>query len=188
MSDEKDKIIPNHEYDGIQEQDNPLPRWWLMTFYGTIIFAIGYFGYYQLGTGPGQELSFNEEYATLKYEQALKNKSEEPDEKSLAALLGDRGHRDLGAQVFEKRCISCHGPEGGGGIGPNLTDNFWINKKGTLEDIYHIIKVGVPEKGMPPWGGMLPPAEITDVTIFVKSLKGKSPANAKAPQGQEYAN
>ena len=183
----EEELLLDHDYDGIQELDNPLPMWWLATFYITIIFAILYFGYYQFGDG----LSLKEEYAKQSQENKIKLESSAKaaapvlDEASLVALLQDANQVSNGKTVFQKNCASCHGAEGQGVIGPNLTDEYWIHGKGKISDILQTVSNGVLEKGMPAWGPVLKPEEVKQVSIYIKSLKGSNPAGAKAPQGDK---
>jgi cytochrome c oxidase cbb3-type subunit 3 len=100
----------------------------------------------------------------------------------LLALVSDKAAVESGKAVFMKNCVACHGPDGGGIIGPNLTDNYWIHG-GTIAEVYKTVTVGVLEKGMPPWGKMLKPDELERVVAYVTTLHGTTPANPKAPQG-----
>ncbi|HWU45080.1 MAG TPA: cbb3-type cytochrome c oxidase N-terminal domain-containing protein [Bdellovibrio sp.] len=176
-----------HEYDGIIEHDNPLPTWWLWTFFITIIFAFIYYIHYELGGGPTlkQEL-------TVAMDQLEKSKAAGESaapletEDSLKEAFGKDGVVAAGAAVFKSKCVACHGEQLQGLIGPNLTDNFWIHGKGTRIDIVKVIREGVPDKGMPPWGPVLKKDEVYAVTAFILSKKGSNPPGAKAPQGVEY--
>jgi cytochrome c oxidase cbb3-type subunit III len=183
---DKEKLL-DHNYDGIQEFDNPLPGWWLATFYGTIIFAALYIGYYHLGSGrgPNEELATELESVKAKQQTAQQGQPEGPNAEELQAVFADAARRDAGKKIFAEKCATCHGPEGGGLIGPNLTDNYWIHGKGTLVDIATVVSEGVLDKGMPPWKTMLKKDEIYSVVAFVKSLKGSHPSNPKPPQGEE---
>lgn len=182
----KNEPLLEHDYDGIQEYDNPLPGWWLATFYGAIIFSVFYVGYYHFGPGlhPMEELAQN-----LKEMQAAKNAQikAEPEltEAELLAIFGDSNKQAAGKIIFAEKCASCHMADGGGSIGPNLTDNFWIHGKGTLSDILKVVGDGVAEKGMPPWKAMLKKEELLSAVVYAKSLHGKKPANPKEPQGIE---
>ncbi len=177
--------IAGHEYDGIHELDNPLPRWWLISLYLTIVFSLIYFAYYTLGPGP--DLNQELQTALQRLEEKTPHAAGGPDldEVRLAALSQDPHELKEGQAVFEARCVSCHGSKGEGLIGPNLTDSFWIHGKGDLKDIARTIRDGVSDKGMPPWGGMLKKDELYDVAAYVKSLHGTNPPNPKAPQGNE---
>ncbi|GIL17755.1 MAG: hypothetical protein BroJett040_15060 [Oligoflexia bacterium] len=182
---EKDEIIKGHEYDGIQEYDNPLPGWWLTTFYGTIIFAALYYVYYTFMGGPtlSQELE-----AEMKAVPAVQSASADSNmtEDTLAAKFGDQNTIAQGKTVYVAKCLPCHAENGGGLIGPNLTDNHWINGQGTRVGIFKVISTGVTDKGMPAWEQMLKPEELTAVAAFVYSLKGTNVSGGKPPQGQEY--
>jgi cytochrome c oxidase cbb3-type subunit 3 len=179
-NDEK-ALLLDHDYDGIHELNHPLPRWWVMTFYGTIIFAVCYAGYYMVGPGtsPRDDLdhSLAEIYAKRPKEEPIKF-----DEKQLQAAASP-DHAKLGAKVFTTRCTPCHGPAGQGGIGPNLTDDFWLHGSGSIGDIAKVVHDGISEMGMPSWAEVLQPDEVKDVAAYVRSLRGTAPANPKAPQG-----
>lgn len=184
----QDQLL-DHNYDGIQEYNNPLPNWWLVTFYGTIIFAIFYFGYFQLGSGP----SLADELKVAMQEQnALKPPAPaEPQMESEEVLTQKMGAPEVvnaGKVVFAEKCASCHGPQGQGLIGPNLTDNFWIHGTGTRQDIMKVVTTGVLDKGMPAWGTMMKPEEVLAASAFVYTLRGTNPPNPKPPQGNEVKN
>lgn len=176
-------LLMDHEYDGIQEFDNALPNWWLATFYGAIVFSIFYFGYYILGSGPSLVDEFQKAYTKNEIARvAAMAKRPLPTEQQLLALFAQPEEKAKGATIFQARCSSCHGAQGQGGIGPNLTDDYWLHGA-KLSEIVKTVAFGVPEKGMPPWGSMMPPEEVNAVVIHVKTLKGTKPPNPKAPQG-----
>lgn len=178
--------IKGHEYDGIREYDNPLPTWWLITFYGTIIFAAIYWFHYHVSDGP----SIATELATdLKEIEAMKAKSAPAGDPAegvdLAALVKDLGTLESGKTVYTQRCAPCHGALGQGQIGPNLTDSFWIHGNGSVGDVLNVVAKGVTEKGMPAWESMVSPKELQAVSAYVVSLRGSNPPNGKAAEGQE---
>lgn len=178
-----------HEYDGIQELDNPLPRWWLGTFYGAIVFSVLYVGYYHFGPGksPEEDLALDlKRIESARLAQATVDPG--PSEQDFLAIFADAGRRELGHQVYAEKCASCHSIDGGGQIGPNLTDKFWLHGDGSLLAIAQVVGEGVPAKGMPPWKGMLKKEELQNVVAYVKSLRGKTPAVPKAPQGEAFEN
>lgn len=195
MSDEKPKnlifedekpLLLNHDYDGIEEFNHPLPQWWLMIFYATIVFAIIYGGYY-LTVGPSLKEELN---VSLKEIQAG-SKANTPgapngtdDLKAIAAAIRDPEQLAAGEKVFVARCVVCHSKDGGGGIGPNLTDEFWLHGS-HVTDMIKVVREGIPAKGMPPWGAILSPADAVHVVAYVYTLYGKPVANAKAPQGEK---
>ncbi len=179
-----DTLIKDHEYDGIQEFNNPAPFWWQLSFYLSIAFAVVYFGYYVMG--PGRTLD-QELTSGLEEVQALQKKNNGPDVTAdqLLALVKDGPSVARGKAVFESKCASCHAADGGGLIGPNLTDDYWIHDKGEILAIYRVIKDGVLDKGMPPWGAVISAEELSSVTGFVKSIHGQKVAKAKDPQGEK---
>jgi len=182
---EEGPIITGHEYDGIHELDNPLPKWWLATFYLAIVFSIFYFAYYILGSGPTLDEEFQKNMAQFQETLPKSPQGSGVDEAKLLTLAKSPEEIKKGEIVFQSRCVSCHGDKGPGIIGPNLTDNFWIHGKGTLPDIAKVIHDGVNDKGMPSWGPVLKEEELYAVTAYVKSLKGTHPSNPKPPQGEE---
>ncbi len=186
MSEEKnDKNLelPGHNYDGITELDNPLPGWWLWTFLFTIIFAFLYYIHYEVAGGP----TLKQELATA-MQELEKNKQHEPllteTEETLIRAMGGPNVLAAGAEVYNSKCLVCHGTNLQGQVGPNLTDKFWIHGKGTRTDIIKIIREGVLDKGMPNWAQIFSKDEVYAVTAFIISKKGSHPVNPKAPQGE----
>lgn len=181
----EEKVL-DHDYDGIQELDNPLPRWWLLMFYATIVFAPLYIAYYHIGDGKGPDQSLAGDLDTVRgLQKSSAPPAENLDETALAALAADSGKMQVGHEIFELKCASCHGVKGEGGIGPNLTDTFWIHGDGSLSANYKTISTGVLEKGMPAWATMIKPEELNLVVAYVKTLEGTNPNNGKVPQGTE---
>lgn len=191
MSDIKDeildeKLIEGHEYDGIKELDNPLPRWWLWLFFFSIIFAIFYYFHYEIGGGLSSDESLNQDLAEISERKSNVAKLA-PQSNSLGVeeILKNPDQLAEGKKVFIQFCAACHGNQGQGIIGPNLTDAYWIHSKGEFESIITAIKGGFPVKGMPPWEALIPADQIPKIAAFVVSLKGTSPPDPKAPQGDK---
>jgi len=184
---EKDKLILDHEYDGIKELDNPLPRWWLMTFYITIVLAVGYYAYYEFLGGPtsDEELAKQMSYIKAEREKAAVAEEETTAEKDYLALVTNQEVLDRGKAEFMLKCMACHGDKGQGLIGPNLTDDYWLHGDGSVPAILKVMSDGVPEKGMPPWKGLIPAGLQEDVAVYIYSLHGSNPDGAKAPQGEK---
>lgn len=183
MSDARDELL-DHEYDGIREYDNPLPRWWLYLFYGCIVFAVVYVPYYHFGPGPLP----HDEYAA-EMEEAARNAPAVAalDPEALKALVEDPQRVAAGKDLYNRNCVACHGPDGGGLVGPNLTDNHWIHGDGSMVGLVKVISDGVPEKGMIAWKAAMKQGEIESVAAFVATLQGTTPANPKAPEGRQVA-
>jgi cytochrome c oxidase cbb3-type subunit 3 len=183
---ERDRVL-GHDADGIEEYDNPLPGWWVWIFWATIAFSVGYYAWYQLGPGPSAVAVYEEEVKLAAAREARQAAAAgSPTEEALRALARDARAMAAARQVFETRCVACHGPQGQGLIGPNLTDEYWLHG-GTIVDIRRVIEEGVPDKGMIPWKGALQPQEIDAVSAYIASLAGTSPPNPKPPQGDKVA-
>ena len=183
---ERDVPIKGHDYDGIQELNNPLPKWWLATFVGAIIFAIVYYVYFQLGPGPSSSQTLERRMESVKAAQSATTAAQSADDANydIKALLADKDALAVGKEQFMTICVACHGEHAEGSVGPNLTDDYWIHSRGDLKGILQAIRNGFPEKGMPPWGAVVPPDAQAPLAAYVISLRGTNPPNAKAPQGQ----
>lgn len=182
MADQENRLL-DHSYDGIQEYDNPMPRWWVITFWATIVFSILYaLNVPGIGSGKGRIADYEADVAAAK---ALREKLEPSGgatNETLVALLSDAGAVAEGKQTFTTYCAACHREDGGGLIGPNLADDSWIHG-GAATEIHRTIAEGVLAKGMPNWGKVLRPEQVNSVTAYVLSLGGTSPPNPKAPEG-----
>jgi cytochrome c oxidase cbb3-type subunit 3 len=179
-----DAPLADHEYDGIRELDNPAPFWWQLFFYLSIAFAIGYYVYYELGTGASSDFSLNQELTEIRKLQA-KHALVVPGIQEFGKLAATPSIVEAGNRTFAAQCASCHAADGGGLIGPNLTDRHWIHGNGGYADLFKVISAGVLDKGMPAWGGMLKREDLLGVIVHVKGLAGTKPAVAKASQGIE---
>ena len=181
----KQDHLLEHSYDGIQEFDNPMPRWWVYLFWATIIFSILYFfNVPGFGVGKGRIADYDRDIAAAASADA-KRKAAQPAGASgeqLAAMTKDASVVALGKQVFGQNCAACHRADAGGQIGPNLADDYWLHG-GTLEQIHKTVVDGVLEKGMPPWGKVLKPNQLDAVVAYIYTLRGTNPPNPKAPQG-----
>lgn len=170
-----------HVYDGIEEADNELPLWWLFTFYGAVIFAIFYWFYYEgfnVGPSPMQA------YAAELREQA--SQGGEVNDALIEALAIDPSAVAAGRDVFTAQCAVCHREDGGGNIGPNLTDTSWIHGGSPL-NIHDTIRNGVTTASMPAWGAILGPTAVQQVAAYVVTLRNTNVADGKAPQGEVWS-
>jgi cytochrome c oxidase cbb3-type subunit III len=183
LSKEKDMLL-DHEYDGIKELDNSLPPWWLYGFYVTIFIAVGYlFHYHILGTGKLQLEEYKSEIANAEASVAayFEKMGGMVDETNVT-LVEEDARLANGRKIYQANCVACHATDGGGGVGPNLTDEYWIHG-GTINEVFKIIKYGAAEKGMIAWKDLLGPADMQDVASYVLGFQGTEPANPKDPQG-----
>ncbi|MCK5124669.1 MAG: c-type cytochrome [candidate division Zixibacteria bacterium] len=220
MSEEYNEEILDHEYDGIQEMDNNLPKWWLYLFIFTIGWAVLYMLYYHVfQVGYLQEDEYRQEMnpnyirvaeSDLKvlgllpeYHSPYHNPRGDVTPRSLIASHG-KGVRVMmtaatdtvtyitlidptsiseGKNIFLTNCAQCHGNLGEGGVGPNLTDDYWLHKD-DISSIVKSVKYGYPAKGMIPWLGTLKEDDVVKTASFIQTLRGTKPPNGRAPQGE----
>jgi cytochrome c oxidase cbb3-type subunit 3 len=180
-NDSKNPNLMDHEVDGIQELDNLLPRWWVWLFYLTIIFAAVYMGYYHVFKAG--DLQAAEYLKEAKFGDAIKSASMAKFESAIGTIEPSKDSAVLaqGRNMFITYCAPCHRPDGGGLVGPNLCDDYWIHGSQFADNV-KVIWNGIPEKGMVTWKGVLKPNEIMSVASFVYTLRGTQPPNPKPPE------
>lgn len=188
------KLDLGHDYDGIKELDNSVPAWWQWGFALSMVFGVIYiYNYHIAGTKPLQqkELQIAMDIAAAKQAAYLEKSANNVDEKTVKML----GEADIaaGKTLFTKpgACATCHAENGSAivngapGIGPNLTDDYWLHK-GDIGSVFYSIKYGWPEKGMKSWKDDYSPMQIAQLASYVKSLKGTNPTPAKEKQGELF--
>jgi cytochrome c oxidase cbb3-type subunit 3 len=182
VPDTEDKII--HEYDGIKEADNHLPRWWLVTLYVSVGFSAFYWlsaEEFKTTASPGA--AYAEEQARVAAAEAEKLKAMgAASDENLTAMSANSAILAQGQDVFQKNCVSCHGASAGGGIGPNLTDSAWLHGGKPLQ-IYTTVKEGFQKGGMPAWGALIGEEKVRLAAAYIVSLKNTNVPGGKAPQG-----
>ncbi|HUJ56934.1 MAG TPA: cbb3-type cytochrome c oxidase N-terminal domain-containing protein [Kofleriaceae bacterium] len=184
-----DRYLLSHDYDGIQEYDNPLPAWWIATFYGTILFAAVYligFHVAHWGHTPAEKYR-----AALAEYQTKREAREAADlasvsETILATDAADAGVVERGREIFQTRCATCHAPDGRGLIGPNLTDDYQLHGSSRL-DIYKTVHGGAPGTAMPAWGEQLASDDVVAVVAYAITLRNTNAPGGKAAQGNKVA-
>ena len=184
---EESEIELDHVYDGIKELDNVTPPWFTIGFVGSIIIAIVYFWLYQIsGIMPNQIQEYDKAMAqaAAEHEAYLKSGKGQVDENTVT-LLTDAKSIESGKKIFDANCVACHKADGGGQVGPNLTDAYWLHG-GSVKDVFTTIKYGVVEKGMIPWKDDLSGTQIAEVVAYIHTLQGTNPPGAKEPQGEFY--
>lgn len=182
----EEDFLLDHDYDGIRELDNSLPPWWKWGFIVTIVFAGVYLlNFHVLGYGldPEQEYEAEVKVAAARMEAFNAKNKDKIDEKNI--VMADASGIADGKEIYSTVCWACHGKAGEGGAGPNLADDYWLHK-GSLNDIYTSIKIGYPDKGMQSWQKQYSPKQISQLTSYIKTLRGTNPPNAKAAQGDLY--
>lgn len=186
---DEDQLLLDHDYDGIKELDNNLPSWWVYLFYGCIVFGAIYLVRFEIMGGDDQEMELKKEMAQAKIEVAeyMKTAPDMMDEKTVT-LLTDAASLADGKVIFTSNCAACHRADGGGQIGPNLTDNQWI-LGGGIKNLFHTITNGGRDgKGMIAWKGTLKPKEIQKVSSYIISLEGSNPKDPKASEGEVWVD
>ena len=183
----QDEIAFEHAFDGIRELDNKLPPWWVGMFYVSIVIAVAFFMYdVVLDVNGSSGDRYEQEMAVV--EEAKKARlaslGSQIDENSVKQLT-DEAALAAGQAEFVAKCAACHLADGGGSVGPNLTDEYWLHG-GSIHDVFKTIKYGVPAKGMIAWESQLTPPQMQNIASFILSLQGTTPATAKDPQGELY--
>lgn len=183
----EEKQLLEHEYDGIREYDNPLPRWWVNIFWASFVFSIGYFIHYVIAEkGESVRDGYSAEVREAREREAQLAMGDKVSEEGLAKLMANPSILADAKLLFGQRCSPCHGEQAQGKIGPNLTDNSWIHGRGKLMDIHEVVSNGVSAKGMPAWSRQLTPIELNKVVAYVGSLRGRN-VPGKAPEGTPLA-
>jgi cytochrome c oxidase cbb3-type subunit 3 len=186
---EEGEIILDHNYDGIKELDNNLPPWWLYGFYATIIFGVVYMARYHVFNADDQFDEYEIEYAEAnraieEYKKTAKNLVDV----NTVVVLTDASDLNAGKKIFEVNCVACHMADGGGGIGPNLTDEHWI-LGGGIKNVFRTISEGGRDgKGMVAWKNSLKPIEMAQVSSYVLQFQGTTPANPKEAEGDIWVD
>jgi len=178
--------LMDHAYDGIQEYDNPLPGWWSAIFIGSIVFAAMYGFYFHVANwGRTPDQRYAADLADFNDKKSMRDQAEAAhiNEPALARNALDMKLVEHGAEVFAAKCVACHGAEGRGLIGPNLTDSFQLHGS-TRMDVFHTVHDGVSGTAMIAWGEQLAAADILDVVAYVATLRGQNLDGGKAPQGE----
>ena len=181
----EEEIILDHNYDGIKELDNNLPPWWVYGFYATILFGVIYLVRFHVLNEYTQTEEYETEVAEAKLAiEEYKKTAKDLVDVNTVTLLTDAADINAGKAVFTTNCVACHKADGGGGIGPNLTDEYWI-LGGGIKNVFRTISEGGRDgKGMVAWKQTLKPAEIAQVSSYVITLGGTTPAEPKEAQGE----
>ncbi len=183
------EIILDHNYDGIKELDNKLPPWWVYLFYATIIFGVIYLIRFEIYGDYDQDLEYELEVAEAQAQiEAYKKTAKDLVDVNTVALLTEASDISAGKSIFETNCVVCHMADGGGGIGPNLADEYWILGGGIKNVFNTISEGGRAGKGMVSWKQTLKPLEMAQVASYLLSFQGTTPANPKAAEGDLWVD
>jgi len=178
--------VREHAFDGIREYDNPMPFWWTAIFWLTFAFSVPYFFYYTFGVGERVEQAYERDLGEFYEAQAAMLGDISADVPTLVSLSHDPKMRLAGQALFRSNCATCHGSDGGGGTGPNLTDDRYLNVR-EITDLHRVIRDGVVGKGMPEWGSRFSDPQLVLLAAYVAGLRGAETEAPKAPQGEAIA-
>ncbi|MCK0160816.1 cbb3-type cytochrome c oxidase N-terminal domain-containing protein [Allomuricauda sp. F6463D] len=183
------EIVLDHDYDGIRELDNVLPPWWVYLFYASIVFAVVYMVRFHIIGDYDQEMEYEREVAAAQLAiEEYKRTAKDLVDASTVEFLSDESDLAAGEKIFQSNCVACHMADGGGGIGPNLTDQYWI-LGGGIKNIFTTISEGGRDgKGMIAWKQTLKPAEMAQVASYIITLEGNTAANPKDPEGEIWVD
>lgn len=183
------EIILDHNYDGIKELDNNLPPWWVYMFYATILFAVIYLVRFEVFDDYDQEQEYETAVAAAQIEiDEWKKTAKNLVDVNTVVLLTDAADINAGKAIFQSNCVACHKADGGGGIGPNLTDRYWI-LGGGIKNVFNTISEGGRSgKGMVAWKQDLKPLEMAQVASYVLGFEGTTPAEPKAAEGDLWSD
>lgn len=186
---EEHEIILDHNYDGIKELDNKLPPWWVYMFYATILFAVVYLVRFEVYNDYSQAEEYEAEVAQAEIEIAeWKKTAKNLVDVNTVTLLTETEDLSAGKKIFSEKCVACHKADGGGGIGPNLTDEYWI-LGGGIKNVFNTVSEGGRDgKGMVPWKTELKPLEMAQVSSYILSLQGTTPAEPKVAEGEIWVD
>ncbi|KAA5823463.1 c-type cytochrome [Algibacter amylolyticus] len=186
---EETEIILDHNYDGIKELDNNLPPWWVYSFYISIIFAAVYLLRFHVFDGYTQIDELETELADARIAlEAYKKTAKDLVDFNTVTVLTDAADVKAGQAIFQSNCVACHMADGGGGIGPNLTDDHWLLGGGIKNVFKTISEGGRSGKGMIAWKAQLKPAQMAQVASYVLTLQGTIPANPKPAEGDIWVD
>ena len=182
------ELMLDHDYDGIKELDNVLPPWWVNLFYATIIFGVIYLVRFHVMDAYTQAEEFEQEVqlANAELEKMKANSPKEEITLDKVVMLTDDASLAKGKEIFTNACAACHKADGGGIVGPNLTDEYWINGGG-IKNVFKLISEGSKNNpSMVAWNKTLESTDIQKVASYVLSLQGTKPAGAKPAEGEKW--
>lgn len=184
--DEEQKLLLDHDFDGIKELNNKIPPWFMAIFYATIIWSVIYMvDFHILGSGNVQEDEYAEEVRIAEMEREILNRSGSLVNEETVTRLNDDIALASGKDIYIKNCAACHGMGGEGLVGPNFADDYWIHGGG-IKNIFKTVKYGVPQKGMISWQTQLDPTQMQEVSSYIMTLRGTNPPNQKGPEGKKW--
>lgn len=185
VKEDEKHLLLDHAYDGIQELNHPLPRWWNILFYVGILYGFGYWTYYTFMDGPTLRDELKQDMVVIDEARAEYKRLTEAFKPEVYEQWNKPEHMARAKVIYEDNCLACHAENGRGDVGPNLTDDHWLLTQGTPETNYPVVYYGSEENGMPAWGEVLPSEEIYLALVFINSLKHTFHPEGKEPEGEK---
>lgn len=186
MSGRKPEHVLDHEYDGIQEYDNPTPGWWHAIFALTVVFSLVYLLYWHGNPDAATIEKAWEQAQVAEFKRVFGAMGElQGDEATILKMMGDEKMMGVAKGIYLSNCAACHGRDGAGIDGsacPNLTDDAWKNVQ-KLPDVFQVITKGAGNGAMPAWEHRLQNNERVILAAYVASLRA-NPRPGRAPEGQ----
>lgn len=187
MIEARGETVLDHSYDGIREYDNPTPGWWWLIFHGTVVFSVFYFVFFQFSPDAWTNAQEHDMAVARNLRLQFGEIGDlKPDEATLLKFMKDPKWLLVGKTVFAGRCVSCHGSNGSGLVGPNMTDDYYKNIK-KITDIPTVISNGAANGAMPSWRNQLHPNEIVLTAAYIASLRGENLPSTRPPEGEIIA-
>ena len=172
MSKQTEELL-DHNYDGIQEYDNPTPGWWHGLFWLSIVFSFFYWMYFHVGAG----WTIEEEHSAAVARRVRMLYGElgtlADDEATLVQYMYEPDWLKVGEAIFVKDCAQCHQKDGSGINGVNLTDDHYKNVR-KITDIPSIVRIGANNGAMPAWGTRMHPNDVVLVSSYVATMRGQN--------------
>lgn len=179
--------LTGHSYDGIVEYDNPLPGWWKFLF-GFFVFISPIYYFYMHSGMEGRSIhdEYNAHMASVFQIRFAEIGELTGDRETLLEYMNEKPDwLKVGEVAYQTNCVSCHKADGGGSVGPNLTDDNWLHVN-SIEDIVSVIEKGAANGAMPAWGARFShPNQIVLISAYVASLRKNPVSTGKIAEGNK---
>ncbi len=175
-------MLMDHEYDGIREYDNPLPGWWTWLWIASIVFSIVYYPYFHFGAGPTIEDEYQASVAKHVEKLLAQLGDIQGDNATILQYMTNDEWMTAAEGMFVGNCSQCHAADGGGNVGPNLTDDYYKNVSEPA-DIFTVITDGVTGTGMNAWKDRMSEPQRILLSAYVARLRGRTAAVPKEQEG-----
>lgn len=172
-------VLREHSYDGIQEYDQRLPRWWLLTLYGAIVFSAVYWLYYMSTSVGASDVQRLEQKLAAIATYRLQNSIDVTNDGMFWEMSGNSAFVNAGKDIYQANCLTCHGAKLEGGIGLALVDTEWVHGASPAS-IYRTVENGIAGTGMQAWGNLLGQQRMAEVVAYILSQNDRAAMEAAA--------